>query len=221
MAESILFWVFAVGSVLTALAVVFPPVPKARDPIHSAIALVACFFCVAALYATLSAHLLAVLQVLVYAGAIMVLFIFVIMLLNLQADAEARAKVGVFKVVGGLLGASLGAALVAYVARPDFLAPIQSSLVKTAPAEGYGTLEPIGRLLFDKYLLPFELTSVLLLAAIVGAVIVAKRDPRSTFEREEQRARTARQRHGKPALGPRPEPPAAHGAHHGHGEHVN
>ena len=74
---------------LCAIAVVFPPIPKARDPIHSAIALVACFFFVAATYAMLEAHLLAILQVLVYAGAIMVLFIFVIMLLNLESgDAE-------------------------------------------------------------------------------------------------------------------------------------
>lgn len=211
MAETILFWIFAVAAVLSALAVVFPPFPRARDPIHSAIALVACFFFVAATYALLSAHLLAVLQVLVYAGAIMVLFIFVIMLLNLQQDESRELpKIGLFKVVSALAVLSTGAALVLAFVGEDLLAPIQGQLVAEVPApETYGTLESVGKLLFNKYLLPFELTSVLLLVAIVGSVIIAKRDPRSTFVPEAVRARTARERHGKrlpPRPGERPAP---------------
>jgi NADH-quinone oxidoreductase subunit J len=218
MAETILFWLFAVGSVATALAVVFPPIPKARDPIHSAIALVACMFCVAALYAMLAAHLVAVLQVLVYAGAIMVLFIFVIMLLNLQADAETRARLGPMKVVGGVLAAGLAVALVTAIAKPEFTKPLGAAATAAQVDKAYGTLEPIGHLLFEKYLLPFELASVLLLAAIVGAVIIAKRDPRTTFTPEEERQRLYRERHGKkPMPGSRRRVPvtANDGGHHG------
>ncbi len=219
MAETILFWIFAVGSVLTALAVVFPPIPKARAPIHSAISLVACMFCIAALYAMLAAHLVAVLQVLVYAGAIMVLFIFVIMLLNLQADAETRARVSVAKVIGGVLAAGMGIALVAYIAKPEFTKPIGAAATAAQVDETYGTLKPIGRMLFEKYLLPFELASVLLLVAIVGAVIIAKRDPRTTFATEEERQRLYRERHGKkPMPGSRRRTPAtANDGGHGHG----
>lgn len=220
MAETVLFWIFAAGSVFTALAVVFPPVRKARAPIHSAIALVACFFCVAALYAMLSAHLVAVLQVLVYAGAIMVLFVFVIMLLNLQADAETRARVSAMKVVSGLLVASMAVALVGYIAKPEFTAPLPAAA--TAVAEDYGTLKPIGRLLFERYLLPFELASVLLLTAIVGSVIIAKRDPRTTFMPESERQRRYRERHGKRPLPGARGREAVHatndGGHHGDGQ---
>lgn len=217
--ESFLFWVFAAGAVLSAFAVVLPPFPQARAPIHSAIAMVCCFFFVAAIYALLQAHLLAILQVLVYAGAIMVLFIFVIMLLNLQQDAAAELEIKFMAVVGGALAFATTFGIVSRLRDADFLAPISAQLVETVkdPAH-YGNLQAIGRLLFSRYLLPFELTSVLLLVAIVGAVIVAKRDPRATYMPEALKQALYRERHGKTVVGgPKPE---AHDDSHGGGEHA-
>ena len=198
MTEGIFFWICAIAAVGCALAVVFPPLPRARAPIHSAIALVACFFFLAGTYALLQAHLLAVLQIMVYAGAIMVLFVFVIMLLNLAPERQEKLPIGPMKVFAAALVVSTGFVLVTAFAADDFIAPISTQLVATLsePAT-FGSLESIGRLLFNRYLLPFELTSILLLVAIVGAVIIAKRDPRTTYMPEEQRARLARQRHGK------------------------
>jgi NADH-quinone oxidoreductase subunit J len=197
--EAFLFYFFSTAAVLSALAVVLPPDPKSRAPIHSAIAMVVCFFFIAALYAMLSAHLLAVLQVLVYAGAIMVLFVFVIMLLNLQHDPNERtAPPGFFKMLGGLMAVTTTWGLITKFRADDFLAPISAQLVeKLADPVNYGNLKDIGRLLFNKYLLPFELTSVLLLTAMVGAVIVAKRDPRTTWIPEAIKQVTTRERHGK------------------------
>ena len=196
--EAFFFWLFGGCAVLTAFFVVFPPFPGARAPIHSAIAMVACFFCVAAIYALLSAHLLAILQVLVYAGAIMVLFIFVIMLLNIEQDEKEELQIKFMKVVGGALAFSTTFGIVTHLRDPDLLAPVSAQLVETLedPAN-YGNLKEIGKLLFNKYLLPFELTSILLLVAIIGAVIVAKRDPRVTFLPEAVKQQLARQRHGK------------------------
>lgn len=196
--EAFLFWLFGAGAILTAFCVVFPPFPRARAPIHSAIAMVMCFFCVAALYALLSAHLLAILQVLVYAGAIMVLFIFVIMLLNIQQDEKEEIEIKFMKVVGGALAFSTTFGIVTKLRDDEFLAPISKQLVQTLedPAH-YGNLQEIGRLLFNRYLLPFELTSILLLVAIIGAVIIAKRDPKVTFMPEKLKQEMYRERHGK------------------------
>ena len=200
--EAFFFYLFASLAVATALAVVFPPMRGARAPIHSAIALVACFFCVAATYAMLQAHLLAVLQVLVYAGAIMVLFIFVIMLLNLQTDETARTEVGFVKVLSGLLVLATTAGVMGFLRNDDVLLPISKQLVaQVAHPETYGSIEEIGKLMFSEYLFAFELTSILLLAAIVGAVVIAKRDPRSTFMPEALKQQLYRERHGKSASG--------------------
>jgi len=197
--EAFLFYLFSTAAVLSALAVVLPPHPKARAPIHSAVAMVLCFFFVAALYAMLSAHLLAVLQVLVYAGAIMVLFTFVIMLLNLQQDnVDKPEPPGFFKMLGGLMALTTTWGLITKFTADEFLAPISAQLVeKLADPLHYGNLQDIGRLLFSKYLLPFELTSVLLLTAMIGAVIVAKRDPKTTWIPEAVKQFTYRERHGK------------------------
>lgn len=196
--ESFLFWLFSAGAVLSALFVVFPPFPNARAPIHSAISMVVSFFFLASIYALLSAHLLAILQVLVYAGAIMVLFIFVIMLLNIEQDEKEEIQLKFMKIVGGALAFSTTFGIVTRLRDPDALAPVSASLVEALDKpETYGNLQSIGRLLFNTYLLPFELTSILLLVAIVGAVIVAKRDPRVTFMPEALKQQLYRQRHGK------------------------
>ena len=200
MGETIFFWVFAIGAVLSAAAVILPPLPRARKPIHSAIALVVCFFCLAGIYVLLAAHLLAMLQVLVYAGAIMVLFIFVIMLLNLQDHELGEPKVTLFKIISAVIVASVAFSLVGILGSEDLLAPVETDLAGMGLSKGelstFGSLKAVGVLLFNKYLLPFELTSILLLVAMVGAVILAKRDPASTWISEEERTRTQAERHG-------------------------
>ena len=147
-----LFYFFAILTVVAAAGVI-----AARSPIYSAMSLVGTFFCLAAIYALLLAHTIAVLQVLVYAGAIMVLFLFVIMLLSL-GEATGPAKVTFPRVVGGLVAAGLFALLV----------------VAAQPPPSFGTLQSIGAQLYTQWLAPFEAVSLLLLVAMVGAVVVAK-----------------------------------------------
>ena len=161
-AEMVVFWIFAVPLLATAAGVVV-----ARNPVNAAISLVAAFFFLAGIYILLLAHLLAFLQVLVYAGAIMVVFLFVIMLLTTSDDGFGKSRVKVMQ-VGGFLGA-LG--VLAVILRVIMELP-QSAM----PVVGrdFGTVKAVGRLLYTQYLLPFEATSLLLLVAIVGAVVVAK-----------------------------------------------
>jgi NADH-quinone oxidoreductase subunit J len=160
--ESTFFWLFAVISVLGAVGVVV-----ARSPVRGALWLVSSLFSLAVLFVLLEAHLVAALEVLVYAGAVMVLFIFVIMLLNLREEDLGPRRITLVKVVGVAAAAYLGWLLVPPLAR-----------VGVAPGGlpgDFGTVEGVGALLFRAHVLPFELTSLLLLAAVVGAVLLAKR----------------------------------------------
>jgi NADH-quinone oxidoreductase subunit J len=156
------FLVLAALMVASALTVVVH-----KNPVHSACALVATLFLLAIVFVGLDAQLVAVLQVIVYAGAIVVLFLFVIMLLNLQVDVRATG--------GAALVASAGAGGLALVT--VILAMLRRSSPPPArgvPA-GFGETAAVARELFTTYLLPFELTSVLLLVAIVGAVALARK----------------------------------------------
>ena len=155
-----LFYFFAILTVVAAAGVI-----AARSPIYSAMSLVGTFFCLAAIYALLLAHTIAVLQVLVYAGAIMVLFLFVIMLLSL-ADPVPPGKITFGRVVGVLCAVGLGV-LLAY-ASWNFVP------VGAEPPPSFGTLASIGAQLYTQWLAPFEAVSLLLLVAMVGAVVVAK-----------------------------------------------
>jgi len=157
------FLLLAVLVVAAALTVVAHP-----SPVYSACALVVTLFLLSVFFVALDAQLVAVLQVIVYAGAIVVLFLFVIMLLNLT-QPESRPTAGV-PVVAVAVGGGIGiAALVAAALRrvPPAGAP--------ALPEGFGDTAALARRLFTAYVLPFELTSVLLLVAIVGAVGLASR----------------------------------------------
>ena len=161
--EIVLFYIFAVIAVFAAFLVI-----TFRNPINSALSMVVCFFSLAALYVLLSAHLIAVLQILVYAGAIMVLVLFVIMLMNLR---EWQLKWGKFtwpKVIGFILAGLL------LVEGISFLKGVKGH---TAPelSEGFGTVEAVGTKLFSTYLLPFEMVSVLLLIGMIGAVVLTKK----------------------------------------------
>jgi NADH-quinone oxidoreductase subunit J len=162
-AEQVIFVVFAVPLVLAAAGVVV-----ARSPMYAAMSLVAAFFCLAGIYVLLSAHLIAFMQILVYAGAVMVLFLFVIMLLSLGNEHLQPERHKAMQLLG-VLGAVALVALVAYASRAA-----TGDADAAAVAADFGTVKAVGRALFTKYLLPFEATSLLLLVAIVGAVVVAK-----------------------------------------------
>ncbi len=159
------FAVLATALVVSALTVVVHP-----SPVKSAMALVVTLFLLAVVFVFLGAHMIAALQVIVYAGAIMVLFLFVIMLLNLSDDgAEARHQGGALFRLGAWIGGGvLAVELAALFLRVPFPAP-------ATPPAGYGGAEAVATALFVDYLLPFELTSILLLVAIVGAVVLAQR----------------------------------------------
>lgn len=161
--EQILFYLFAFVAVATAIYVV-----AARNPIHSALSLIGTFFALSAIYVLLSAHLLAAIQILVYAGAIMMLFVFVIMLLNLREEDFGDPKPTLMKVAGASALGLGGVVLAWRVLRNVTPAADLASQVD------FGTTAGVGRVIYGTYLLPFEVTSLLLLVSIVAAVVVAK-----------------------------------------------
>jgi NADH-quinone oxidoreductase subunit J len=157
-----LFLILAVLTIASSLVVVVH-----RSPIYSALGLVGTLFLLAVLFIGLDAHLVAVLQIIVYAGAIVVLFLFVIMLLNLQV--EERASVAPPMIGVALAGGIALAGLVLF-------AIVRMPLGPPVPVHaGFGGTEPLAERLFTVWLLPFELTSLLLLVAIVGAVVLGKK----------------------------------------------
>jgi NADH-quinone oxidoreductase subunit J len=142
----------------------------ARSTVHSVLFLVADFLCVAALYVTLRAPFLAVIQVMVYAGGIVVLYLFVVMLVNLKRPPEAHSDPRRL----GRLGVVMAVAVLAELA-----AIFAAGWAKPAAVEGTlsaQNVEQIGRALYTDYLIPFELASFLLLVAMIGAIILAKRE---------------------------------------------
>ena len=161
-AETILFWVFAIPLVATALGVVL-----ARSPMYAAMNLVAAFFFMAGIYVLLTAHLIAFMQILVYAGAVMVLFLFVIMLISIGDEDLFPSRKSAMQYLGVLGAVALASVIVSAIAR--IAAPGARALDPS-----FGTVKAVGQVLFTEYLLPFEATSLLLLVAIVGAVVVAK-----------------------------------------------
>ena len=164
--ETVLFYLFAVLAVASALLVVIH-----KNPVSSAVSLVLTLFSTAVLFVLLSAHFIAAIQILVYAGAIMVLFLFTVMFLNLKPGAlNFDSKNMAFK--GSLLLAGLF--FVGYFAILAYSRTFPEGSTAALP-EGFGTVEGVGKTLFTDYLLPFELTSVLILAAIIGVVAIAKR----------------------------------------------
>lgn len=139
------------------------------NPIRSALCLVVNFFTLAFLYFTLNAEFLGIIQVIVYTGAIMVLFLFVIMLLNLGGPQALRES----RDMKRLLGIAFGVILFGLVASQVVL-PLRGATANVAP-EGFGAPQPVGRSLFTTYMWPFEMASILLLIGIVGSILLAKR----------------------------------------------
>jgi NADH-quinone oxidoreductase subunit J len=143
-----------------------------RSPIRSALSLVVTLFLIAVMFLLLDAELLAALQVIVYAGAIMVLFLFVIMLLNLQEQPRAMVRWGM-RSAAGLVGSLFCLSIVRFlVSRP---AQVPGGGMGGAVPAGFGSTPQVAEALFTRHLLAFEITSVVLLVAIVGAVVLAKR----------------------------------------------
>ena len=156
------FYLFAFLTVAAAAGVVVN-----RNAVNAALCLLLSFAGMAALFVLLEAYFLAAVQVLVYAGAVMVLFLFVIMLLDLKA--EERQKVKKFGVISGLV--SVGTILGIFL-RTLLQSPLTAEKAPTLE----GTTIPLGHLLFTDYLLPFEIVSLLLLVAMVGVILLSKKD---------------------------------------------
>lgn len=162
--EQFLFLFIALVAVASAVYFVF-----AKNPLYAILSLIVTFFGIAALYILLNAQFLGIVQIIVYAGAIMVLFLYVLMMLNLNAKDESKKHnlskfTGIFAagiIFIGMIGAYKGITQSATVQNVD------SSI---------GLTKNLGKLLFNEYVLPFELASILILAGIVGAVLIGKKD---------------------------------------------
>ncbi|HYK75623.1 MAG TPA: NADH-quinone oxidoreductase subunit J [Daejeonella sp.] len=162
-----LFYLIAFLSIFFSLLVVF-----SKNPVHSVLYLIITFFTFSIQYILLNAQFLAIVNFIVYMGAIMVLFLFVLMLLNLNEESEP-AKSNLLKIAGVIAGMCLMLTLAAslktlHVSDPVLLENPDLGLVKN-----------LGKILFGKFLLPFEVASLLLLTAMVGAVLLAKRESKN------------------------------------------
>ena len=162
--EQILFFFVSFLALASAFFFVF-----AKNAMYSILSLIVTFFSIAALYILLNAQFLGIVQIIVYAGAIMVLFLYILMMLNLNKEDESKKKnlpkfIGVFTsglLLVGILGAFKG------LNQKTFAGDVDTSV---------GLTKNLGRLLFNEYVLPFELASILILAGIVGAVLIGKKD---------------------------------------------
>ena len=165
----IIFYIFAALSILGGLGVLF-----LRNPIHCALSLVGTFFCLGSIYVMLNAEFVAVIQVLVYAGAIMVLFLFVLMLLSSKNLDQNANKWPIGKMLAGLLSFGIFVKIASLFTMGDLqLGPKGDYPIEVV--EEVGSISLIGRLLFTDYILSFEIIAILLLVAVIGAVVIAKR----------------------------------------------
>ena len=161
-----------ITQILGALAVASAMmVVLSKHPVRSVLYLVVTFFFISGLYIMMNAQFLAIVNIIVYAGSIMVLFLFVLMLLNLNKDAEPKTPSIIWiisTVAGGLFFLVLIAALkdIVLVSQKDDFAPVSN----------IGLVENLGNTLFTKFVVPFEVSSILFISAMVGAILLAKRD---------------------------------------------
>ena len=170
--QLLMFYFFSAGAIISALLMV-----TQKMPVRAAMSLIATMSFVAGLYVLLDAHLIAVLQLIVYAGAIMVLFLFVIMLLNVDQKEGQTAKNAVLLQFIAIMVVGITLVTAVSLFKDDSVLSAFGNV-----ADQFGTTKAVGQLLFTNFLLPFEIASVLLLAAIVGAVILAKRRIRDSEE---------------------------------------
>jgi NADH-quinone oxidoreductase subunit J len=164
--ETLFFTFVAAVTVLSGLLVV-----TCRNPINSALSLILTFFCLATLYVTLDAPFMAAIQVIVYAGAIMVLIVFVIMLLNIRSEAGKRyTHAGIISTVLGFLLLFTTFSFLNNSSLTGTRGTLDASIINQV-----GHTELIAKSMFTDFLLPFEITSILLLVAIIGAVVLSKK----------------------------------------------
>ncbi len=161
----ILFYLLSAFAIVSATMVLI-----SKNPIHSVLWLILVFFAISGHYILLNAQFLAIVNIIVYAGAIMVLFLFVIMLMNIKKDTEAQKQLLV-KLTGVIAGGSFLTLLIAAVKQT---AQIQDKQVLLKEGT-IGLIHPLGKALFSDYVVPFEISSVLFLSAMVGAVIIGKK----------------------------------------------
>jgi len=162
--SEILFWFLSALAIAGALMMVL-----GKNPVYSVLWLVVVFFAISGHYILLNAQFLAIVNIIVYAGAIMVLFLFVIMLMNLNAKNEPRKNIWMW-LAGSVAGGSLLLVLIAALRTSELLT------VQRISEEGQtGLIKNLGMVLFKDYVLPFEVSSILFLSAIVGAVIIGKK----------------------------------------------
>ncbi|HXF78106.1 MAG TPA: NADH-quinone oxidoreductase subunit J [Usitatibacter sp.] len=166
----VLFWFFAIVLVASSLLVVL-----VRNPVHAALFLVLAFFTAAALWMLLYAEFLAITLVLVYVGAVMVLFLFVVMMLDINLDL---LREGFWKhlPMAGLVGAMMVAEMAGLLWRTTRGAPIAAA----PPAASYSNTKELGRVLYTDYVFPFEIAAVILLVAIVAAIAITLRTRKET-----------------------------------------
>jgi NADH-quinone oxidoreductase subunit J len=161
----ILFWFLSVLALFSALMVV-----TSKNPVYSVLWLIMVFFSISGHYLLLNAQFLAIVNIIVYAGAIMVLFLFVIMLMNLNKETEPR-KNKWMKLAGAVAGGCLLLVLVAALKDSEL-----KSQATEAGTGDIGLIKNLGKALFNEYVVPFEISSILFLSAMVGAVILGKRE---------------------------------------------
>ncbi len=161
----ILFWFLSIVALFSALMVI-----TNKNPVYSVLWLIVTFFAISGHYILLNAQFLAIVNIIVYAGAIMVLFLFVIMLMNLNKETEPR-KNRWLKLAGAVAGSCLLLVLVAALKDTDIKQ--QQALVNQG---GIGLIKSLGKELFTTYVVPFEISSILFLSAMVGAVVIGKKE---------------------------------------------
>lgn len=172
----IFFYLFGVAAVILSLAVIM-----LRSPVYCAMCLVGTFLCIAAIFILLNNEFVAAMQVLIYAGAIMVLFLFVIMLLNIKVEERRPIQWGLVKILGVAFTVGILAQLIGVFNSPAAkLGPMGEYSAQRIAEEG--SLHIVGRLLLTDFVLPFEIISVLLMIAVMGAVVLAKRRPPEHME---------------------------------------
>lgn len=162
--EAILFYLISASAIVSALFVVF-----SKNPMYSIISLIITFFSISGLYIMLNAQFLSVVQIIVYSGAIMVLFLYVLMMLNLK-EKDEPLKGSAFRILATICG---GLVFIGFIGA---LRGYQQIDFHTNPDSQIGLTKNLGNLLFSQYVLPFELAGILFLGALVGAVMIGKRD---------------------------------------------
>jgi NADH-quinone oxidoreductase subunit J len=161
----IVFWFLTVLALIAAVGVI-----SSKNPIYSVLWLIVVFFAISGHYILMNAQFLAIVNIIVYAGAIMVLFLFVVMLMNLNSDAEPVKNV-YMKMAGIISGLTLMIVLVAAFSSAE------TKDVVMRPGTSVGLIENLGQALFNKYVVPFEISSILFLSAMVGTIVIGKKDP--------------------------------------------